>query len=313
VKVLVTGGAGFIGSNLVRRLLDHGDEVVVLDEFSTGFRANLDGLDLHLVEGSILDDGALGLAVKGADSIVHLAALGSIPRSIANPVAAHEVNATGTLRVLEAARKTGAHVTVASSSSVYGSVPDLPRVETLATRPMSPYGASKLAAEGYTLAYGKSYGVETLPLRLFNVYGQRQVAGHAYAAVIPVFIDAALRGIPLPLQGDGRQSRDFTFVDTVTWVLAHAAHYRITSDVPVNVAMGANISLLELIAELEPLVGHSLEIEERPERVGDVQASCAELQRFRRLFPSAPTVTFTEGLAATVEWTQSSRIDHPSW
>ena len=152
MKVLVTGGAGFIGSNLVRRLLDEGDEVVVLDDLSTGYRHNLDGLDIHFIEGSVLDQGVLEAAVRGAESIVHLAALGSIPRSIANPVATHEANATGTLRVLEAARTTGAHVTVTSSSSVYGSVPDLPRVETLATWPMSPYGASKLAAEGYTLS-----------------------------------------------------------------------------------------------------------------------------------------------------------------
>jgi len=300
MKVLVTGGAGFIGSNLVRRFLDEGDEVVVLDDLSTGYGHNLDGLDIHFIEGSVLDDRALEVAVRGVESIVHLAALGSIPRSIANPVATHEANATGTLRVLEAARTTGAHVTVTSSSSVYGSVPDLPRVETLATRPMSPYGASKLAAEGYTLAYGKSYGVETLPLRLFNVFGPRQAVGHAYAAVIPVFIDAALRGMPLPLHGDGRQSRDFTFVDTVTWVLAHAAHQRITSDVPVNVAMGSNVTLLELIAELEHLLGRSLEIDHQPARVGDVLASLAELQRFRKLFPLAPTVALGEGLVATL-------------
>lgn len=302
MRVLVTGGAGFIGSNLVRRLLADGDDVVVIDDLSTGYAHNLAELPIEFVQGSILDQDALAQAVAGAEAVVHLAALGSVPRSVKDPVASHHANATGTLHVLEAARREGAYVTAASSSSVYGSVPDLPRVESLPTRPMSPYAASKLATESYVLAYGTSYGMPTLPFRFFNVYGPRQAAGHVYAAVIPVFVDAALRGQPLPLNGDGKQSRDFTFVDTVTWVLADAVHRQVVSDVPVNLAIGANVSLLDLIAELEEQLGHSVEVEHRPPRVGDVIASQSDPVLLRELFPDVPVVPFEEGLAATIGW-----------
>ena len=305
MRVLVTGGAGFIGANLVRRLLGGGDEVVVIDDLSTGYAAHLSGLPLEFVEASILDEQALARAAAGVDAIVHLAALGSVPRSVKDPVASHHANATGTLMVLEAARREGAYVTAASSSSVYGSVPDLPRTEVLPTRPMSPYAASKLATESYVLAYGTSYGLPTLPFRFFNVYGPRQAAGHVYAAVIPVFIDAALRGEALPLNGDGKQSRDFTFVDTVTWVLADAIHRQVTSEVPVNLAIGANVTLLDLIGELESQLGRPLDIEHRPERVGDVRASQSDPVLLRELFPDVPVVPFTEGLAKTLAWFRS--------
>ena len=298
----MTGGAGFIGSNLVKRLLADGDDVVVIDDFSTGYAHNLTSLPVQFVEASILDDQALAEAAAGVDAIAHLAALGSVPRSVKDPLASHHANATGTLMVLEAARREGAYVTAASSSSVYGSVPDLPRTEALPTRPMSPYAASKLATESYVLAYGTSYGLPTLPFRFFNVYGPRQAAGHVYAAVIPVFIEAALNGQPLPLNGDGRQSRDFTFVDTVTWVLADAIHRQVTSNVPVNLAIGANVTLLDLIAELEVQLGHSIDVEHRPDRVGDVRASQSDPALLRELFPSLPSVPFVEGLAATFEW-----------
>ena len=304
MRVLVTGGAGFIGSNLVRRLLNDGDEVVVIDDLSTGFADNLAGLDIDFHEASILDDAALRTAAAGADAVVHLAALGSVPRSVANPVASHAANATGTLMVCEVARQVGAYLVGASSSSVYGSVPDLPRVESLPTRPMSPYAASKLATEAYVLAYGHSYGLPTLPLRFFNVYGPRQAAGHVYAAVIPTFIDAALRGQPLPLNGDGLQTRDFTFVDTVTAVIAHAVHRRVTSDVPVNLAIGANVSLRDLIAELETLLGRPLAIDENPPRVGDVRASQSNPHLLWELFPDTPVTEFGDGLARTLSWFQ---------
>lgn len=307
MRVLVTGGAGFIGSNLVRRLLADGDEVVVIDDLSTGFADNLAGLPLRFVQASILDEVALADAADGVDAVVHLGALGSVPRSVKDPLASHHANATGTLLVLEAARRQGAYVTAASSSSVYGSVPDLPRTEALPTRPMSPYAASKLATESYVLAYGTSYGLPTLPFRFFNVYGPRQAAGHVYAAVIPVFIDAALNGRPLPLNGDGKQSRDFTFVDTVTWVLADAVHRQVTSDIPVNLAIGANVSLLDLIAELESQLGRELPIEHRPERVGDVRASQSDPVLLRELFPDVPVVPFSEGLSRTVDWFQAAR------
>ena len=205
MSVLITGGAGFIGSNLARYLLEHhlvGD-VRVLDDFSTGYRHNLDGIDVVVTEGSILDYQTLVAAADGVDAIVHLAAIPSVPRSIANPRASHEANATGTLNVLEAARQVGVEqVIVASSSSVYGSNPQLPKSEYDWTRPMSPYAVSKLATEGYALAYQFSYGLKTLAFRFFNVFGPGQAAGHAYAAVIPQFLDAALRGQPAEVYGD---------------------------------------------------------------------------------------------------------------
>lgn len=315
MRVLVTGGAGFIGSNLVRRLVDDGDEVVVIDDLSTGFASNLHGVDADVRVASILDQSALLSASRGADAVVHLAALGSVPRSVKDPLATHAANATGTLMVCEAAREVGAYLVGASSSSVYGSVPDLPRVESLPTRPMSPYAASKLATEGYLLAYGHSYDMATLPLRFFNVYGPRQAAGHVYAAVIPAFIDAALRGQPLPLNGDGKQTRDFTYVDTVTWVIADAVHRSVRSSVPVNLAIGANVSLLDLISDLESLLGHALPIQQRPARVGDVYASQSDPQKLRELFPDTPVTPFKEGLAKTLAWFQGQptyREDGPT-
>lgn len=306
MRILVTGGAGFIGSNLVRRLLADGDDVVVIDDLSTGYRRNIEDLPITFVEASVLDSGALDRAADGVEAVVHLGALGSVPRSVRDPITTHHANATGTLLVLEAARRQGAYVTAASSSSVYGSVPDLPRVESLATRPMSPYAASKLATEAYVLAYGRSYGMTTLPFRFFNVYGPRQMAGHAYAAVIPAFVDAALRDRPLGLHGDGTQSRDFTFVDTVTWVLADAVHRRVASDVPVNLAIGANVSLLDLIGELEHQLGRSLVIDHQPPRVGDVHASQSAPVLLGELFPDVPMTPFPEGLGATIRWYRSA-------
>lgn len=302
MRILVTGGAGFIGSNLVRRLLDDGDSVAVIDDLSTGYRANLDGLDIDFFEASILDESALAAAADGAEAIIHLGALGSVPRSVKDPMTSHHANATGTLMVCQAAQREGAHLTAASSSSVYGSTPDLPRREDLPTRPMSPYAVTKLATESYLLAFASSYGLPTLPFRFFNVYGPRQSAGHVYAAVIPVFIDAALRGEPLPLHGDGLQSRDFTYVDTVTWVLAAAARRKVTSDRPVNLAIGANVTLRDLISELEGMLGRELPIEEQPPRVGDVRASQSDPALLRSLFPDVPEVPFVTGLQTTLDW-----------
>ncbi|MBT7123815.1 MAG: NAD-dependent epimerase/dehydratase family protein, partial [Gemmatimonadales bacterium] len=214
MKVLITGGAGFIGANLVRALSDGPDnDIVVLDDLSFGFRSNLDGLDVAFVEGSILDEDLLATAMEGVSSVVHLAARSSVPRSIAHPMAAHEDNTTGTVRVLEAARAQGdVQVIVASSSSVYGANDTLPKHEGLAARPVSPYAASKLATEAYTLAWGHSYDMPVLALRFFNVFGPLQPPLHTYAAVIPAFLSAAMQGQPLPVHGDGTQCRDFTYV-----------------------------------------------------------------------------------------------------
>jgi UDP-glucose 4-epimerase len=304
MRVLVTGGAGFIGSNLCRRLVESAgvDHVVVLDDLSTGFVENLDGVDVELVAGSFLDVDLLDRVAAGSDAIVHLGARPSVPRSIADPVASHLANATGTVNVLEAARRTGAYVVMASSSSVYGATPTLPKHENLPTRPMSPYAASKLAAEAYANAYAHSYGLETLALRFFNVFGPRQPAGHAYAAVVPAFIDAALAGRPLTVYGDGTQTRDFTYVDTVTAVIADAVARRYTDPEPMNLAFGTRTDLLTLIELLESELGHEVNREHRNARVGDVPHSQADSSRLRAAFPEIEPTPLPEGLAATVAW-----------
>ena len=304
MHVLVTGGAGFIGSNLCRRLV--ADErfraVTVIDDFSTGSPANLYGVHVEMIEGSILDEPVLAMAAAPADAIVHLAARASVPRSIADPVASHAANATGTLAVLEQARRIGAFVVVASSSSVYGANPTLPKTEGMAARPMSPYAASKLATESYTNAYHHSYGMHTLAFRFFNVFGPYQPAGHVYAAVVPAFVDAALRGRPLTIFGDGTQSRDFTYVDTVTAVLADAVARRVSDPDPVNLAFGTRTDLLTLIDRLERHLGHPVERDFQPARLGDVPHSQADGSRLHVLFPGVVPADLDDGLAATIEW-----------
>lgn len=303
MRILITGGAGFIGANLGAHALAAGHEVVVLDDFSTGERANLAPLDVRLVEGSVADPGAVADAMAGVDAVVHLAALGSVPRSIKDPVASHEANATGTLRVLEGARAAGvSHLSVASSSSVYGLNPALPKGEREWVRPMSPYAVTKLATEQYSLAYQESFGLNTLAFRFFNVFGPLQRAGHVYAAVIPVFMDALLAGRPLPVNGDGSNSRDFTFVGTVCQVLLDAAVRRVTHPEPVNLAFGTNTTLLQLIAEMEQVTGRSAQVEHREPRPGDVKHSQADNAVLRSLFPDVTPVSLTEGLARTHEW-----------
>ena len=303
MNVLITGGAGFIGSNLARTLLGDGGDVRVIDDFSTGYRHNLDGVEVSLTEGSILDYATLLRAADGVDAIVHLAAIPSVPRSIANPRASHEANATGTLNVLEAARELGIpQVIVASSSSVYGSNPRLPKSEYDWTRPMSPYAVSKLATEGYALAYQFSYGLKTLAFRFFNVFGPGQAAGHAYAAVIPKFLEAALDGRPVEVHGDGLQSRDFTYVGTVCTVISDAIRRQVHSTDPVNLAFGSNTTLLELLDELEAQLGHPIERQFVGPRVGDVRASQADSTRLQELFPSVEPTPFDAGIAATIAW-----------
>lgn len=308
MRVLVTGGAGFIGSNLARFLLgaDASVEVRVIDDLSTGYWQNLAGLDVDFSERSILDYDALVDTATGMDAIVHLGAIPSVPRSIANPRASHEANTTGTLNVLEAARETGIeHVIVASSSSVYGSNPKLPKSEFDWTRPMSPYAVSKQATEGYALAYQYSYGLKTLAFRFFNVYGPGQAAGHAYAAVIPKFLDAALNDRPLEIHGDGTQSRDFTFVDTVCAVIQDALRRQVFSPDPVNLAYGTSTTLLELISLMEDQLEHPVAKNFTASRVGDVRASQADNSRVRELFPGVEPVSLEQGLAATLEWFKS--------
>ena len=310
MKVVVTGGAGFVGSNLVRHLEDVPEvtETVVLDDMSFGFRENLDGVRTTVVEGSILDEALLEEVMVGAGAVVHLAARSSVPRSVAHPLAAHEANATGTVRVLEAARRAGdVHVVVASSSSVYGANDVLPKHEGLPTRPVSPYAASKLASEAYTLAWGHSYNVPVLALRFFNIFGPLQPPLHAYAAAIPSFLAAAFRGEPLPVYGDGTQSRDFTYVSTVVEVITDALRRRVDHLDPVNLAFGTNVSLLEVIGHLEEILGRPLSRDHLPSRVGDVSRSQADSSALLGLFPDIQPTPLIEGLEATVRWFETAR------
>ena len=303
---MVTGGAGFIGSNLCRALLAEPtvvDEVTVLDDLSTGSTANLAGLPIRLVEGSILDADVLDEVMDDADAVVHLAARASVPRSLADPMAAHRTNATGTVEVLEAVRRHGGpYLVVASSSSVYGANPALPKEEGMVPMPMSPYAASKLAAEAAATAHGWSFDLPVLAFRFFNVFGPAQPAGHAYAAVVPAFIDRALRGEPLDVHGDGTQTRDFTYVGSVAGVLVDALRRRVTYPGPVNLAFGTRVSLLELIALLEGVLGRTLARCHTGSRPGDVHDSQADRTLLCALFPDVEPVSLVDGLRATVRW-----------
>lgn len=305
MKIVVTGGAGFIGANLVRALTRTAGvrEVVAVDDLSTGSLDNLLDLPVRLFTGSVCDPDLLDEVFPGAASVIHLGALGSVPRSIDDPLRSHHANATGTLTVLEAARRHGvAQVVLASSSSVYGANPILPRRETLRPMPVSPYAVSKLATEAYANAYAACYGLRVLPFRFFNVFGPRQAADHAYAAVVPRFVSAALQGRPLQVHGDGTQTRDFTYVGSVTAVIVDAILRRVGAPDTVNLAFGARVSLLDLIAELEAVLGRRLTVEHGPPRAGDVHDSQADCTRLRELFPAARPHPLRASLEATVDW-----------
>jgi UDP-glucose 4-epimerase len=305
VKIVITGGAGFIGGSLVRALTEQPQvtRLRVVDNLSTGDKANLAGLDVDFFEGDVQDAALLDQAFRGADAVVHLAALPSVPRSLRDPLASHHANATGTLQVLEAARRAGSpHVIAASSSSVYGANPHLPKHEELASAPMSPYAVTKLTTEAYLGAYHHSFDLPVLPFRFFNVYGPGQRADHAYAAVIPKWISAALADQPVTIHGDGTQTRDFTYVGTVCHVLTDALFRRVVDPRPVNLAFGSRTSLLDLIREIEAATGLRACREQLPGRAGDVPHSQADSMRLRALFPRVTPVALQEGIPATVDW-----------
>lgn len=308
MRMLITGGAGFIGSNLTRHAVSAGHEVRIIDDLSTGYLSNLVGVDVDFRQASFLNSEALKEAMRDVDAVVHLGALGSVPRSVKDPIATHEVNARGTLDVLLAARDAGVgHVSVASSSSVYGLNPAMPKSEREWVRAMSPYAVSKLATEQYALSFQQAYGMTTLAFRFFNVYGPRQHPGHAYAAVIPVFMDALVRDESLPVNGDGTNSRDFTYVDTVCSVLLDAAERKVGHPEPVNLAFGTNTTLLELIEEISRATGRNPKIEHREPRPGDVKHSQALNGTLKTLFPGVQPVALDEGLRKTYQWFEEDR------
>lgn len=300
-KIAVTGGAGFIGSNLVERLLSKGHEVTVVDDLSTGLKSNLDLNKITFHELSLTNRDGLAKALNGVDAIVHLGARGSVPRSLKNPIATHDVNATGTLNVLEAARSNGAQVIFSSSSSVYGRNGQLPKDESMWLSPLTPYAASKLAAEGYVQAYGAAYEVPVTLLRFFNVFGPKQRPDHEYAAVLPKWIWKAMNNEAIDVYGDGTQSRDFTYVRTVLDVIEDAITREVRTEGAVNLAYGNRISLL---ATIELLKGHfpDLKVNFIDVRPGDVKDSQNDPVRLKKLFPSIVPTDFDVALGETVNW-----------
>ena len=302
---LVTGGAGFIGGHLVDRLLELGHSVRVLDNFSTGRRSNLRRTlaDIELIEGDLRDPDTVRRAAHGAEIVLHQGALPSVPRSVSDPRTSNAVNVEGTLNVLLAARDAGVRrVVVASSSSVYGDTPTLPKVETMPPQPRSPYAISKLAAEQYTCAFAQLYGLETVALRYFNVFGPRQDPTSQYAGVIARFCTAALAGKPFTVQGDGLQSRDFSYIENVVQANLLAASAPDVSGQVFNIACGERITLLDVTTTLNGLIGRELPIEHGPARPGDVRHSLADIAKARQMLGYEPSISAAEGLAKTLAW-----------
>jgi UDP-glucose 4-epimerase len=312
---VVTGGAGFIGSHLAEALVRRGDRVRVLDNLSSGSRENLVHVtgDVELVEGDLRDRDVVRRALSGAEAVFHLGALPSVQRSIEDPLTTNAVNVDGTLNVLLAAREAGARrVVVASSSSVYGDTPTLPKVESMPMDPRSPYAVSKAATEHYALAWAASFGLPAIALRFFNVFGPRQNPRSDYAAVIPRFATRMLRGEPPVIFGDGHQSRDFTYVDDVVQanLLAAAAPPEVSG--AFNVAAGGRHTLLDLVAELNRLVGSDLAPQHAPARAGEVRHSQAGIERARQLLGFTPRFTLARGLEQTVAYYREQQETHQS-
>jgi len=301
--VIVTGGAGFIGSHVVEHFLADGHQVRVIDNLSTGRRSNLDGMtgDLTLHEASFTDLAAIAPIFDGAELVYHIGALPSVPRSVEDPLGSHLHNVTGTLNVLVAARDAGVRrVVYAASSSAYGDAAVDYKVETLAPDPLSPYGAAKLAGEHYCRAFTASYGLETVCTRFFNVFGERQDPGSAYAAVIPKFIRLMLDGQSPVIYGDGAQSRDFTYVANVVQGLRLAADAPEANGKSVNLAMGERCTLLELVDKLNGLMGTAIEPTFAAPRPGDILHSQADISLAQRVLNYEPQISFEEGLRRTI-------------
>ncbi len=308
MKFLVTGGAGFIGSHIVTALVERGDQVRVFDNLSTGSPKNLAHLKgkFELVEGDVTNPEQTGRAVQGVEVVFHEAAMASVPRSLAEPLASHAACATGTLTVLDAARRNGVRRRVyAASSSAYGNDPKMPKRETDPPAPISPYAAAKLAGELYCQAFAASYGLETVALRYFNVFGPRQDPNGEYSAVIPKFVSLMLAGKRPTVFGDGGQSRDFVFVADVVQANLAAAAAPAASGRVFNVACGRQQSLLELIASINQALGTKIEPVLAPPRAGDVRESVADITAARTTLGYEPKVDFDEGLRRSIDYYRS--------
>jgi UDP-glucose 4-epimerase len=304
---LVTGGAGFIGSHIVRHLLGRGHAVRVVDNFATGSRENLAEVaaDVDVIEGDLVDPDVCARAVAGVDVVFHLAALGSVPRSMRDPWGSHQANVNATVRLLEASRAAGVRRLVfSSSSSVYGDTPVLPKIETLEPLPRSPYAASKLSGEQYVLAYARAGMLEGVALRYFNVFGPRQSPAGPYAAIIPLLLRAAYLGEGATLFGDGEQTRDFTYVDNVVQanLLAAFGPTERVNGVVANAGAGGRTSLLQLVRMLEQVSGRTIAVSHAAPRPGDVRDSLASLERAEATLGYAPAVSVEDGLARTWAW-----------
>ena len=310
-KYLVTGGAGFIGSNIAEALVKRGDQVRVLDNLSTGYPHNLENIDAEFVEGDITKTDDVAKAVDGVDYVYHQAELASVPRSVKDPLGTNEACVTGTLNVLHEARKAGVkRVVYAASSSAYGDQPFMSKRETDLTGPLSPYAVAKLAGEYYCRAFYSTYGLETVCIRYFNVFGPRQDPGSAYSAVIPLFITALLEGRRPVIYGDGEQTRDFTFIDNVVHgnLLAASAPAELVAGKVFNVANGKTISLNQMLVQLNELLGTDVQPTFEDSRAGDVRDSLADISQARKCLGYEPVVDFNTGLERSIEFYKTLQV-----
>lgn len=303
MTTLVTGGAGFIGSHLADALLARGHEVMILDDLSTGRVENLEDSRATLIEGDLCGRDTCLEATEGVEVVFHLAAARAVGLSVSDPITSDRVNTGGTVNLLTAARDNGVRrVVIASSSSVYGGVAPLPTPEDAPLFPKSPYAVSKMASETYCRVFSELYGIETVVLRFFNVYGPRQHPRSPYAAAIPLFVEALLRGEPPTIHGDGLQSRDFTFVDDVVNANLAAAQVQEAVGRPYNIAAGHQHTILDLISAIQRELGTSISPTHTPPRPGDVRASCADPSRAERELGWQAQVSLEDGLRRTIEW-----------
>ena len=301
----MTGGAGFVGSHLVRFFLDRGERVRVLDNFSTGKRENLSEVEgkIELVQGSLSSPSDVEAALDGVDFVLHQAAIPSVPRSVEFPLESHESNATGTLRLLRCAAEAGVRRLVyASSSSVYGANPTLPKVESMPTEPLSPYAVSKLSAEQYAVVFHRLYGLETVSLRYFNVFGPRQDPNSPYSGVVSRFIDAIASGSQPTIHGDGEQTRDFTYIENVAWANFAATERPEAAGSVYNIGCATRVSVNELWRVMAELAGSKLEPRYAPSRSGDVPHSLADIGRARKDLGYEPAIDLREGLRRTLSY-----------